>query len=138
MERREIIMSWWNGLSSLRKTEICDTNTELVGSVRRWETLTGREIEELFKTLAVDVIIIGVTFEGQAQAIKEIFADSEKKVIIVDRVSNRVSKVNPFDTTPSYQITRNREFEPIYIPSIKEVNSYHPFGKFFKRSRGKF
>lgn len=41
-------MQWWNGLSSLRKTQICDTNTELVGSVRRWETLTGREIEMLY------------------------------------------------------------------------------------------
>lgn len=42
-------MTWWNGLSSLRKTQICDTNTDLVGSVRRWETLTGREIEILYK-----------------------------------------------------------------------------------------
>lgn len=42
-------MQWWNGLSSLDKTQICDTNVDLVGSVRRWETLTGREIEYLFK-----------------------------------------------------------------------------------------
>ena len=45
--RREAI-EWWNSLSSLRKTQICDTNTELVGSVRRWETLIGREIEMLY------------------------------------------------------------------------------------------
>lgn len=39
---------WWDNLSSLRKTQICDTNTELVGSVRRWETLTNKEIEYLW------------------------------------------------------------------------------------------
>ena len=41
-------MLWWNGLSSLRKTQICDTNTELVGSVHRWETLTDEGIEVLY------------------------------------------------------------------------------------------
>jgi hypothetical protein len=45
---RQRAMKWWNPLCSARKTEICDTNTELVGSIRRWETLTGSEIEKLF------------------------------------------------------------------------------------------
>ena len=48
MNKRKEAMQWWNGLSSLRKTLICDTSTELIGSVRRWETLTGREIEMLY------------------------------------------------------------------------------------------
>lgn len=48
VDDRSIAMSWWNGLASARKTQICDTNTWLVGSVRRWETLTGREIEQLY------------------------------------------------------------------------------------------
>lgn len=52
-------MKWWNNLSSLQKTQLCDTNTELVGSVRRWETLTGREIRSLFKR----VLIQSVGFE---------------------------------------------------------------------------
>lgn len=47
-ETREEAMKWWKGLSSLQKTQLYDTNTELVGSIRRWETLTGREIELLF------------------------------------------------------------------------------------------
>lgn len=42
-------MKWWNSLSSLRKTQICDTNTDLLHGTRRWESLTGREIEMLFK-----------------------------------------------------------------------------------------
>lgn len=42
-------MRWWNERSSAQKTKICDLNTDLVGSVRRWETLTGREIEMLYK-----------------------------------------------------------------------------------------
>lgn len=46
---KEEVFNWWNNLSSLRKTQICDTNTDLVGSVRRWETLTNEEIEELYK-----------------------------------------------------------------------------------------
>jgi hypothetical protein len=47
---RVLAMDWWNNLSSLSKTQICDTNTNLIGSVRRWETLTGREIESLWNT----------------------------------------------------------------------------------------
>lgn len=46
---RAISMDWWHELSSLQKTQYCDTNTEIVGSVRRWETLTGREIEKLWE-----------------------------------------------------------------------------------------
>lgn len=41
-------IDWFNSLSSLRKTQICDTNTELLGGIRRYETLTGREIEMLW------------------------------------------------------------------------------------------
>jgi len=48
---REIAMNWWNNLAALQKTQICDTNTELVGSIRRWETLTGREIQMLYNKL---------------------------------------------------------------------------------------
>lgn len=36
---REEAMKWWNNLSSLTKTQLCDTNTEL----------TGREIEDIYK-----------------------------------------------------------------------------------------
>jgi len=50
MTKREKAMEWWKGLSSAQKTNLCDTNTELVGKHRRWETLTGREIEMLMKT----------------------------------------------------------------------------------------
>ena len=45
-------MKWWNNLSSLRKTQICDTNTETLGVARRWETLTVSEIERLRKYYA--------------------------------------------------------------------------------------
>ena len=48
-QRRETAMSWWNDLSSLAKTQLCDVNTNLVGSVRRWETLTGREIQMIYE-----------------------------------------------------------------------------------------
>jgi hypothetical protein len=46
--KRKIAMEWWNNLSSLGKTQICDTNTDYLGSCRRHETLTGKEIEKLY------------------------------------------------------------------------------------------
>lgn len=42
-------IKWFNSHSSLMKTQICDTNTELIGNVRRYETLTGREIEQIWR-----------------------------------------------------------------------------------------
>ena len=51
MENRTQAMIWWNNLISLEKQQICGTNKELTGSIRRWETLTGREIEYLFKKI---------------------------------------------------------------------------------------
>ncbi len=48
MNKRQQAMEWWNELSSLYKTQLCDTHTEVLGTIRRWETLTGREIEFLF------------------------------------------------------------------------------------------
>lgn len=46
---RHIAMEWWNKLSSAGRTRMCDIHTELVGSIRRWETLTGREIQILYE-----------------------------------------------------------------------------------------
>lgn len=48
-KKRQRAMDWWNKIASLRKTQICDTNTEIVGKIRRHETLTGREIEMLWE-----------------------------------------------------------------------------------------
>jgi len=48
MNNRELAMEWWYQLNVIDKTQICDTNTELLG-IRRWETLTGREIEIITK-----------------------------------------------------------------------------------------
>lgn len=45
---RQRALKWWRNLASLRKTQICDTNTELVGNVRRWETLSEFEIVLLY------------------------------------------------------------------------------------------
>jgi len=41
-------LQWFNPLSSAEKTRLVDTNPELFGGVRRWETLTGSEIENIF------------------------------------------------------------------------------------------
>ena len=43
-------MEWWNTLSSASRTRMCDIHTELIGSIRRWETLTGREIQMLYES----------------------------------------------------------------------------------------
>jgi len=68
MTKRQEAMEWWNNLSSAYKTQICDTNTELVGSVRRWETLTGREIEILFDDKCKsDAEIIEMAFSNESK-----------------------------------------------------------------------
>lgn len=72
---RQQAMLWWNNLASLRKTQICDTNTELIGSIRRWETLTGSEIEKIWEN----------NLETKIQQIKTIFEsvpDDEKSQVI--------------------------------------------------------
>ena len=51
MKDRVEALNWWNNLASLRKTQICDTNTELIGHVRKYETLTGFEIEKLWRLI---------------------------------------------------------------------------------------
>lgn len=48
MAKRDIVMRWWSDMNSAQKTQICDTNTEIIGHVRRWETLTGNELEALY------------------------------------------------------------------------------------------
>jgi len=48
MTKRQDAMKWWNNLSSGQKTRLCDVNVDLLGNTRRWETLTGREIQLLF------------------------------------------------------------------------------------------
>ena len=47
---RHSAMKWWDTLSSAGRTRMCDIHTELVGSLRRWETLTGREIQMLYES----------------------------------------------------------------------------------------
>ena len=48
VRKRAIAMAWWNAFGGLSKTRLCDTHTEIVGSVRRHETLTGFEIQKLY------------------------------------------------------------------------------------------
>lgn len=45
---RSLAIEWFNSFSSLGKTALCDNHTEIIGEVRRWETLTGREIEHIY------------------------------------------------------------------------------------------
>lgn len=47
---RHCALEWWLTLSSASKTRLCDIHTELVGSVRRWETLTGREVQMIYES----------------------------------------------------------------------------------------
>lgn len=56
IDNRKKAMEWWNNISSLGKTQICDTNTEFLGIARRHETLTGREIEQLYRLEFLETI----------------------------------------------------------------------------------
>lgn len=42
-------MQWWYGMDSSRRTKICNIHTEIIGHPRSWETLTGREVEQLYQ-----------------------------------------------------------------------------------------
>lgn len=79
--QRELAMVWWNNLSSLSKTQLCDTNTHLVGSVRRYETLTGNEIELIYKIKHLKV-------GEKVKCPKGIYNIS----YFLDKVHNRISK----------------------------------------------
>ena len=48
---RRSAMEWWNTLPSKTKKQITDTNKDILikGIERTWQTLTGREIEKLYK-----------------------------------------------------------------------------------------
>ncbi len=43
-------IEWWGNLSSSGRTRMCDIHTEIVGDIRRWETLTDREIQMLYES----------------------------------------------------------------------------------------
>lgn len=45
---RSQAIEWWNGLPSVRKMQVCDTYTDIIGFSRKYETLTGREIENIW------------------------------------------------------------------------------------------
>jgi hypothetical protein len=51
MTTREKAIEWWESLGSASKTRLVDINTELLikGIERRWEKLTGREIEKIWQ-----------------------------------------------------------------------------------------
>jgi len=49
MTPRQEAMNWWNRLSSSGKSELCKLYDALVGEFRTWESLTGREIENIYK-----------------------------------------------------------------------------------------
>jgi len=47
-QQRRDALNWWNNLSSAEKTKIVDLNTVLLGMPRMLDSLTGREIQQLY------------------------------------------------------------------------------------------
>ena len=45
---RALAIEWWDNLSALRQTQLCDTHTELIGGIRRRETLRVLEVEQIY------------------------------------------------------------------------------------------
>jgi hypothetical protein len=67
MTKTEIVMEWWNNLSSAQKTHICDTHTELIGRNRRHETVDDTEKELLFDYKCnSDAEIIEMVFSNES------------------------------------------------------------------------
>ena len=48
ISKKQQAIEWWVALSPFKKLQICNTNVEIVGLERQYETLLGREVEELF------------------------------------------------------------------------------------------
>ncbi len=59
MELRRIALEWWNNFSSAEKTRLCDINTELVGYPRRWESLSGSEIQKIYENEQNNTRVVG-------------------------------------------------------------------------------
>ena len=51
---RQTAIEWWEGLSSARKTQLCDTNMAITGGLRRWETLKDRDIEAIWLAESIE------------------------------------------------------------------------------------
>lgn len=49
---RELAMAWWDNLSKNAKIEIANTQFSDENYLRRWETLTGREIEKVYSSIS--------------------------------------------------------------------------------------
>jgi len=61
MTKRQDAMKWWNNLSSSHKKQICDTNTELVGTPRKWEILR-YDFVNVEKTVRVSILRLVLRF----------------------------------------------------------------------------
>ena len=48
MKKRFKAMMWWNNLSPNTRQKLTNEFRELVGTPRKWESLTGREIEKIY------------------------------------------------------------------------------------------
>lgn len=102
MNKRQEAMHWWNNLASLQKTQICDVNTELVGSVRRWESLTGREIETLFEIKNIKE----QTSDLPKTMLDDIFLQYEEKFLTADGFNDAVIGVDETTMRLIYSVSK--------------------------------
>ena len=73
MNLKELAMDWWNQLGSASKTQLCDTNTDIItGSTRRWETLTIDEVVTLYNNIVVIKHKVNLTDEQIDNIINEL------------------------------------------------------------------
>jgi hypothetical protein len=124
---RQLAMTWWNTQSSPQKTQLCDINTEYLGSARRWETLTGYEIERLWKDINVlpkfTTIDIVKKLIGPIKPIGETNADniSYSNLIslceMIEDLLNDISEIGLM-RSEEFSVKRSKEFAKSFITSI--------------------
>jgi len=90
---REQSLEWFNSKSSLEKTRLTDTNTELVGNVRRYESLTGREIELIWKKETQEY---NETFNPEAHSHLIIDFDKHELLLTEAIESNKVETIEEY------------------------------------------
>jgi hypothetical protein len=102
---RQLAMQWFNPLSSAEKTRLVDTNFELFGGVRRWETLTGSEMENIFYN---EVILKW----GIVQIPNIGYCEKDELIKIYLKEHSKLKKVlREVDIDVSFELSKEREEE---------------------------
>jgi hypothetical protein len=115
MVHRQEAMGWWNNLSPSSKQQICDTNTGLVGGVRKWESLTGHEIEKIYSESRISAYKVAVIESEVGWGVK---IDDHMVCLSVEDALNFKEEFNSDNnspTVPDWYMYAEGQPIPVYL-----------------------